>query len=203
MTDEEKAIATIDYLNKKAGRHFKHTKANKDIIMARIHEGYTAKEISMVTIHKIKDWNTDPKMSKYLRPSTIYNKTKFEAYLNEIEAEKAVNEANPDSSSLINQEYEEKNDPEAQKMWKEQRNRLEEIRKNYPKKETKKGNQSVSFDENAPFHLGTGDQRVDWNSYKDFVQETLICWDIQYRKQKAKEEAIMNALPESIRKKMK
>ena len=203
MTDEEKAIATIDYLNKKAGRHFKHTKANKDIIMARIHEGYTAKEISMVTIHKIKDWNTDPKMSKYLRPSTIYNKTKFEAYLNEIEAEKAVNEANPDSSSLINQEYEEKNDPEAQKMWQEQRNRLEEIRKNYPKKETKKGNQSVSFDENVPFHLGTGDQRVDWNSYKDFVKETLICWDIQYRKQKAKEEAIMNALPESIRKKMK
>ena len=108
MTDEEKAIATIDYLNEKAGRQFKHTKANKDIIMARIHEGYTSKEIATVTLHKIKDWNADPKMSKYLRPSTIYNKTKFEAYLNEIEAEKAVNEANPDSSSLINQEYEEK-----------------------------------------------------------------------------------------------
>lgn len=203
ITDRQKAISTIDFLNKKAGRKFKHTETNITPIVARLKDGFTSKDIAKVIIYKVNDWNSDPQMSKYLRPETLFRPSKFESYLNEIEAEKAVNEVNPDHSSLINQEYEEKEDPEAQKMWKEQRNRLEEIRKNYPKKETKKGNQSVSFDENAPFHLGTGDQRVDWNSYKDFVKETLICWDIQYRKQKAKEEAIMNALPESIRKKMK
>ena len=206
MTDEEKAVATIDFLNKKAGRQFKHTKANKDIIVARIHEGYTAEDLAKVTLYKIREWNTNPKMSKYIRPMTIYNKNKFEAYLNEIEAEKAVNEASPDHSSLINQDYEETEDPEAQKEWQELRNRLEEIRKTYPKRAGKNDQQPVKpvyFDENAPFHLGTGDQRVDWNSYKDFAQEMLVRWDIQYSNQKAKEEAIMNALPESIRRKMK
>lgn len=206
MTDRQKAIATIDFLNKKAGRKFKHTETNINPIVARLKDGFTAKDIAQVIVYKVNDWNNDPQMSKYLRPETLFRPSKFEAYLNEIEAEKAVNEANPDSSSLINQEYEEKSDPEVQKVWQEQRARLEEIRKTYPK-QTKKNNQDqakpVYFDKNAPFHLGTGDQRVDWDSYKDFVQETLNHWNIRYNKQKEKEEAIMNALPESLRKKIK
>ena len=164
MTDRQKAIATIDFLNKKAGRKFKHTETNINPIVARLKDGFTAKDIARVIVYKVNDWNNDPQMSKYLRPETLFRPSKFEAYLNEIEAEKAVNEASPDSSSLINQEYEEKSDPEAQKVWQEQRARLEEIRKTYPKKETKKDNQPVSFDENAPFHLGTGDQQTDWKS---------------------------------------
>lgn len=203
MTDRQKAIATIDFLNKKAGRKFKHTETNITPIVARLKDGFTAKDIAQVIVYKVNDWNNDPQMSKYLRPETLFRPSKFEAYLNEVEAEKAVNEASPDSSSLINQEYEEKSDPEAQKVWQEQRARLEEIRKTYPKKETKKDNQSVSFDENAPFHLGTGDQRVDWDSYKDFTQEILSSWNTQHNKQKEKEEAIMNVLPESLRKKIK
>lgn len=206
ITDRQKAISTIDFLNKKAGRKFKHTETNITPIVARLKDGFTSKDIAQVIIYKVNDWNNDPKMSKYLRPETLFRPSKFESYLNEIEAEKAVKEANPDHSSLINKEYKETENPKEQKEWQEQRNRLEEIRKTYPKRAGKNDQQPVKpvyFDKNAPFHLGTGSKRVDWGSYEDFAQEMLVRWDIQYSNQKAKEEAIMNTLPESIRKKIK
>ena len=206
ITDRQKAISTIDFLNKKAGRKFKHTETNITPIVARLKDGFTSKDIAQVIIYKVNDWNNDPKMSKYLRPETLFRPSKFESYLNEIEAEKAVKEANPDHSSLINKEYKETENPKEQKEWQEQKNRLEEIRKTYPNRIGKNDQQPVkpaSFDVNAPFHLGTGDQRTDWNSYKDFVQETLVRWDIERSNQKAKEQAMINALPESVRKKMK
>lgn len=204
MTDRQKAIATIDFLNKKAGRKFKHTETNTTPIVARLKDGFTAKDIAKVIVYKVNDWNNNPQMSKYLRPETLFRPSKFESYLNEIEAEKSVNGTSSDHSSLINQEYEETEDPEAQKKWQESRNRLEEVRKTYPKKvEENKQQQMADFDNEAPFHLGTGKQRKDWNSYNDFVQETLVRWDTYYSEQEAKKEAIMNSLPESVRKKMK
>ncbi len=205
MTDEEKAIATIDFLNEKAGRKFKHTKANKDIIIARINEGYTAKDLATVTLYKIRDWNNDPKMSKYIRPATLYNRTKFEAYLNEIEAEKAVKKAIPDNSSLINQDYQRDDNQEAEyekhraKLLEEMKANREESKK--PKEAKKEPEQP--FDSSQPFHLGSGDNRKDWDSYDDFVQETLVRWDIIRRKEEEAKQNIINMLPASVQKGLK
>ena len=127
-------------------------------------------------------------MSKYIRPATLYNRTKFEAYLNEIEAEKAVKEANPDNSSLINQDYQRDDNQEAE-YEKHRTELLEEMKANWEEskkpKETKKEPEQL-FDSSQPFHLGSGDNRKDWDSYNDFVQETLVRWDIQYSNQKLK-----------------
>jgi uncharacterized phage protein (TIGR02220 family) len=52
-----------------------------ELIVARIKEGYTFSEFKLVIDRKVKDWKgTD--WVKYLRPSTLFSKSKFENYLN-------------------------------------------------------------------------------------------------------------------------
>ena len=59
------------------------TKKNKDLIKARINEGFTEDDFIKVIDNKVKEWiNTD--MEKYLRPETLFG-TKFEGYLNQKE----------------------------------------------------------------------------------------------------------------------
>ncbi|WP_243281547.1 conserved phage C-terminal domain-containing protein [Clostridium sp. D53t1_180928_C8] len=74
----------IDYLNKKADTRYRsNTKKNKDLIKARINEGFTEDDFIKVIDNKVKEWaNTD--MQKYLRPETLFG-TKFEGYLNQKE----------------------------------------------------------------------------------------------------------------------
>lgn len=78
---DEKVI--IDYLNDKTGKHFKHTTdKTKNLIKARMKEGFTVDEFKRVIDIKVKQWCKDQKMKIYLRPETLFG-TKFEAYLNE------------------------------------------------------------------------------------------------------------------------
>lgn len=78
---DEKVI--IDYLNDKTGKHFKHTTdKTKNLIKARMKEGFTVDEFKRVIDIKVKQWGKDQKMKIYLRPETLFG-TKFEAYLNE------------------------------------------------------------------------------------------------------------------------
>ncbi|MDU2290788.1 MAG: conserved phage C-terminal domain-containing protein [Clostridium celatum] len=74
----------IDYLNKKAETKYRSTtKKNKDLIKARLNEGFTKEDFIKVIDNKVKEWaNTD--MQKYLRPETLFG-TKFEGYLNQKE----------------------------------------------------------------------------------------------------------------------
>ena len=74
----------IDYINKKADTRYRSTtKKNKDLIKARINEGFTEDDFIKVIDNKVKEWvNTD--MQKYLRPETLFG-TKFEVYLNQKE----------------------------------------------------------------------------------------------------------------------
>lgn len=76
--------APIIYLNKKANRNYdpKNT-ANRDLVKARYNEGRTLKDFQLVIDNKVIDWLNDADMMKYLRPSTLFNKTKFENYINE------------------------------------------------------------------------------------------------------------------------
>ena len=73
----------IDYLNGKIGARYKASSAiNKRLIDARVKEGYTLDDFKRVIDNKVASWSHDQKMSKYLRPQTLFG-TKFESYLNE------------------------------------------------------------------------------------------------------------------------
>lgn len=84
-TDDIKDI--VEYLNNKIGAHYKlNGKKMKELIRARMNEGYTVKDFKTVIDKKFKSWGNDPKMSLYLRPSTLFG-TRFGEYLNEYQAE--------------------------------------------------------------------------------------------------------------------
>lgn len=73
----------INYLNKKAGTRYRESsKTTRSHINARISEGYTIDDFKTVIDKKCESWLNDKKMSKYLRPETLFG-TKFEGYLNE------------------------------------------------------------------------------------------------------------------------
>lgn len=77
----------VEYLNNKIGAHYKpNGKKMKELIRARMNEGYTVKDFKTVIDKKFKSWGNDPKMSLYLRPSTLFG-TRFGEYLNEYQAE--------------------------------------------------------------------------------------------------------------------
>lgn len=80
-TDVIKVI--VEYLNDKIGAHYKpNGKKMKELIRARMNEGYTVEDFKTVIDKKFKSWGNDPKMSLYLRPSTLFG-TRFGEYLNE------------------------------------------------------------------------------------------------------------------------
>lgn len=73
----------VEYLNKKTGRQYKHTTdKTKRFIRARWNEGFRLADFKRVIDVKCAEWLNDPKMSKYLRPETLFG-TKFESYLNQ------------------------------------------------------------------------------------------------------------------------
>ena len=73
----------IEYLNEVLGTDYKPTsKKTKDLINARLKEGFTVEDFKTVIYKKAKQWADDPKMCKYLRPETLFS-NKFEGYLNE------------------------------------------------------------------------------------------------------------------------
>ena len=84
-TDDIKVI--VEYLNDKIGAHYKpNGKKMKELIRVRMNEGYTVEDFKTVIDKKFKSWGNDPKMSLYLRPSTLFG-TRFGEYLNEYQAE--------------------------------------------------------------------------------------------------------------------
>jgi len=90
--DKEERIVKFDleapilYLNEKAKTTFDpKNKANIAFIQARFNEGRTIDDFKKVIDKKVKAWLTDEKMMMYLRPETLFNRSKFESYLNEPE----------------------------------------------------------------------------------------------------------------------
>ncbi len=72
-----------DVLNSATGKNFKSTgQILKRLVTARTNEGFTADDLVSVIHAKATQWRDDPKMSRYLRPETLFG-SKFESYLNE------------------------------------------------------------------------------------------------------------------------
>lgn len=72
----------ITYLNEMAGTQYRaSTRKTKELIKARINEGFTEQDFYNVIDKKWKEWK-GTEWEKYLRPQTLFG-TKFEAYLNQ------------------------------------------------------------------------------------------------------------------------
>lgn len=83
----------IEYLNFRAKTKYKHTtKTNQQHIHARVQEGFTLSDFKSVIDSKVNQWISDTKMSKYLRPQTLFS-PKMEAYLNEPKPKSRVDAA--------------------------------------------------------------------------------------------------------------
>ncbi|RKP56752.1 hypothetical protein D7S86_08260 [Pararobbsia silviterrae] len=78
------AVAVIDHLNEKAGRNFEVVESNTKFVFARMRDGATVEQLIAVVDAKVRDWLHDPKMSEYLRPSTLFNAEKFAQYAGSI-----------------------------------------------------------------------------------------------------------------------
>jgi uncharacterized phage protein (TIGR02220 family) len=73
----------ISYLNQKTNSSYKTTsKKTKDLVRARVNEGYTLEDFKTVIDKKSQEWLNDNQMNRYLRPETLFG-TKFESYLNQ------------------------------------------------------------------------------------------------------------------------
>ena len=82
----EDIVKIVEYLNQKADRKYRpKNKETQNDIKARAKEGFTIEDFKKVIDNKVNSWAKDPKMSQYLRPSTLFGK-KFEEYLNEAPA---------------------------------------------------------------------------------------------------------------------
>ena len=79
--DDVKAI--ISYLNEKAGTQYRASgKKTQSLINARFNETFTIDDFKRVIDIKVTEWGNDEKMSKFLRPETLFG-PKFESYLNQ------------------------------------------------------------------------------------------------------------------------
>lgn len=79
----------LQFLNTKAERSFREVPANLDFIKARMKAGATIGDFKAVIARQCREWKDDPRMSRYLRPETLFSKTHFESYLGQREPEEA------------------------------------------------------------------------------------------------------------------
>ena len=78
-------VEVVEFLNQQTGARYRaNTPNTRRLIETRIKEGFGLDDFKIVIAKKSKQWLHDPKMSKYLRPETLFG-TKFEGYLNESE----------------------------------------------------------------------------------------------------------------------
>jgi uncharacterized phage protein (TIGR02220 family) len=79
MTTDEVVIKVIEYLNAITGSTFEATNQTRDLVLARMKEGFFYEDFKRVIDKKCFDWK-NTKYEQYLRPSTLFN-DKFENYL--------------------------------------------------------------------------------------------------------------------------
>jgi uncharacterized phage protein (TIGR02220 family) len=75
------AQRVIDYLNDKVGSSFTIQGNNLDLIKGRLDEGFVYADFITVIDKKYEDWKGSD-YEKFLRPLTLFAKSKFENYLN-------------------------------------------------------------------------------------------------------------------------
>ena len=73
----------LTYFNEKTGKQYRwQSRDNQLIITARLKEKYTKEDLLKVIDNQCERWLGDEKMEPYLRPITIFARSKIEGYLN-------------------------------------------------------------------------------------------------------------------------
>lgn len=102
LTKEQKKACeeVLNYLNQQAGTSFSNKGGtNLELIDACLQKGFTIQDCKTVIDKKTNDWKgTD--YSKFLRPITLFSKTKFENYLNELNEQPGNNKFSKLSDSV-------------------------------------------------------------------------------------------------------
>lgn len=80
----KQASEIVLFLNKKTGRSYEPKGANLDFVIARLKDGETTDDLRAVIAKKCREWQGDSKMAQYLRPATLFNRTKFAQYKGEL-----------------------------------------------------------------------------------------------------------------------
>lgn len=92
ITDNQH-IQIIDFLNRKCGTNYRPTTdSTKQLINARLADGYTVDDFYTVIEKKWQEW-AGTEWEQYMRPSTLFG-TKFECYLNQNIVETKKNDSN-------------------------------------------------------------------------------------------------------------
>ena len=81
---KQEALKLLSYLNAKANKSFRATEANLGFICARLKSGASFADCRGVIARKVREWK-GTEHEKYLRPETLFNRTKFESYLGQQE----------------------------------------------------------------------------------------------------------------------
>jgi uncharacterized phage protein (TIGR02220 family) len=71
----------LDYLNQKAGTHYRQVESNYKHIKARLQD-FSVEELKQVIDKKCKEW-IGTEFEKYLTPETLFRPSNFEKYLNQ------------------------------------------------------------------------------------------------------------------------
>lgn len=81
---KSQAIEVLQFLNEKTNRSYRPVDSNLKLIIARLKSGATVVDCRQIIAKKTREWQTDTKMSEYLRPATLFNAIKFEQYMGEL-----------------------------------------------------------------------------------------------------------------------
>ncbi|MEB7063977.1 conserved phage C-terminal domain-containing protein [Escherichia coli] len=79
LTDNAKIV--LKHLNLVCGSRYQVCTSSLQNIRARLKEGFSVEELSLVVDYCNAEWGGDLKMSKYLRPQTLFQPSKFPGYL--------------------------------------------------------------------------------------------------------------------------
>lgn len=78
ITDQAKQV--LNYLNQITGSRYQASKSSLDNIRARLRDGFTVEEQQLTVDYMHAKWGGDLEMAEYLRPSTLFQPSKFPGY---------------------------------------------------------------------------------------------------------------------------
>lgn len=108
VENDLEVVSVLDYLNEKISKQFKaSSKATERLVKGRFREGYKLDDFKKVIDLKVKEWLNDLHWQKYLRPSTLFNATNFENYLEESRTRYSQENSSPEPVELNFSEGEE------------------------------------------------------------------------------------------------
>lgn len=77
----DNAILVLTHLNQVSGSRYQKSKTSLENIRARLREGYSVHDLTLVIDLKHEHWNGNDAQYQYMRPETLFGPKKFESYL--------------------------------------------------------------------------------------------------------------------------